>query len=141
MEINAANARYMWFGNETHKALSDLLYFPELYTEFPQLAALPVRKAGDSGYTPMFGGEINLKEWDTHKGMGPEESPRMRIREEKDNLSDLLHEIQHAIQDIEQRYSWSGGGSHSEYHNHPVEVEARLAAENKTIILKCRHEA
>ncbi|MDD5722643.1 MAG: hypothetical protein PHY29_02760 [Syntrophales bacterium] len=134
MEIDASNAKYKWFGSSDHAPLSALLDFPELYATFPQLADLPVRKSDHSDFTHAFGGEIAFREATNYILWN---DMRLKARDERDNLADLIHEVQHAVQNIENPGNpGTEGRTHAEYYNHPKEVQARDAAARMVIIIK-----
>lgn len=109
--------------------LGSTLYHPELFERYPELRDIPVEHQAPEGHEGAYWSETN--------GGGK------RIAYNKNGRYDpvdvVLHESQHAIQDIEQypdfvKADQSGGTSASgDYHNHPSEVEARTTEARRTM--------
>ena len=121
-EISDREARIT---NPSATRLGDVIHHPELFQNYPELRDLPVvhedMPHGMHGYyddgtdNPQIGKHIGIDD----------SAP--------DKKSVILHEIQHAIQDIEKypdfvKAAKEGGTAQSneyDYNNHPSEVEAR----------------
>jgi hypothetical protein len=93
--------------------LADLLDHPELFQTYPELANLPVQRlsglesfSGTKGSFNPATGTIKLA------GKNQYFTPEQLAKQREEVSSTLLHEIQHAIQSIEQ---WPRGGSPSEF--------------------------
>lgn len=103
-EASVPTARKQLINEGYQVRLRDILDHPELYQNYPELADMPVNigKLGDdSNYAGMY--SSNNKSI-TMRG------PRLptSIAGSRNNKSTLIHEIQHAIQDIE---GWPRGGN------------------------------
>ena len=114
-------------GKAAEAPLSQIIEFPELFENYPQLSDMPVRfkpLQGNIGrYTPDMDPRFRLPKGidiDLHK---------IPTQDLKGTASALLHEVQHAVQDIEgflQRGSVpSDLMTRNEYLGLPLEIEAR----------------
>lgn len=116
--------------NPEGNTLGEMLHHPELYKNYPQLRDLPVEH---EGLDPKFAGMYNVA------GEVPGKGAHMQINSElarsRPELMKaiLLHESQHAIQDIEgypefKKIAATGGTqdmTREEYDNNVMEKEAR----------------
>jgi hypothetical protein len=128
-EISDQTARVKVFLHEGDRyPLSDVLHHPELFEKYPQLRDIEVRGVYSNG--KFEGGYNHLTK-----------TIFVDTVASKDNRQTILHEVQHAIQDIEQYPSFvktmEDGGvaakDFKEYKNHPVEAEAFATEERSSM--------
>lgn len=89
--------------------LQDVLNHPQLFKEYPELAAIPVERAyfPSKGYYVAADNTIGIQQ--PNPFLSFEETKKANL---DDILQTLLHEAQHAIQHIEK---WPRGGSPKEF--------------------------
>lgn len=123
MPRNEINDRYAKLTGMQMGKLEGVLDHPDLYAQYPELKNLPVT-------------HLDMSEQGWHGAYSPK-TKRMYLDtsgKDKYPLSTVLHEVQHAIQDIEGHHPNSESEtvnlSDQEYLDSPVEKEAR-ATENR----------
>lgn len=106
--------------------LGSTLQHPELFDRYPELRDIPVRHSSPDGFEGAYSSDEHGKliEYD---------------RNAPSPISTVLHETQHAIQDIEgypdfERAKATGGthaNTYEQYINHPSEIEARSVEDRR----------
>ena len=125
-EITDHDAR---LGDPNGKTLGEVLHHDELFRQYPELRDMLVREETD----PKIAGRYVPGE-DKHISLNPRDP---------DRLATILHETQHAIQDIEQHPDFvSAKGSNKmsmdEYMSHPSEVEAYATEDRRNMTMRER---
>lgn len=96
------------FFNRKPLLLGDVVSHPELYDVYPELKNIGLVKTSDGNAfyrNNLDGGEIGLSSTEYH-------SPEFMQKFQNDRRGMALHELQHAVQDIE---GWPRGGNSEEF--------------------------
>lgn len=104
-EIDTTDAKFQpqaYITAEAPEKLEDILDFPDLYEQYPDLKNLQVKRLSDKDRKAGVGGKYNPETDTIELGIDPMEPMT------KDDLSSLLHEVQHAVQ---QREGFEQGAS------------------------------
>lgn len=121
------------------KTLEDFLIHPDLYTLYPELQGLRVRKDLGTGASYQPGFTTPYGKVDPYITLGIGESlsyvpgksfGQLLAERHQDRKQFLLHEVQHIIQDIE---GWRPGGSPQQFMSvDPVRVATKLEIAEKS---------
>lgn len=138
MELSTETARYTFIAENKklgeYVLLNSILDFPDLYEIMPELKNMRVEVCDHTAYYKS-GNTIAFKEYHTYRFTSVR-SEELRETEAGDNLSDLIHEIQHIIQEREGRFESTDRKNFRDYYNHELEVEARKAASQRKLFFR-----